>query len=33
MTFVKSINGPQVIKSALEIGIGSVKWALGKKEA
>lgn len=33
MTFLKSINGPQVVKSALEIGIGSVKWALGKKEA
>jgi radical SAM superfamily enzyme YgiQ (UPF0313 family) len=33
MTFLKSINGPQVIKSALEIGIGSVRWALGRKEA
>jgi radical SAM superfamily enzyme YgiQ (UPF0313 family) len=33
MTFIKSINGPQVIKSALEIGIGSVKWALGDKNA
>ncbi|MCL6511052.1 MAG: B12-binding domain-containing radical SAM protein [Anaerolineae bacterium] len=33
LTFLKSINGPEVIKSALEIGIGSVKWALGKKEA
>jgi radical SAM superfamily enzyme YgiQ (UPF0313 family) len=33
MTFLKSINGPQVIKSALEIGIGSVKWALGDKNA
>ncbi len=33
MTFIKSINGPHVIKSALEIGIGSVKWALGNKDA
>jgi radical SAM superfamily enzyme YgiQ (UPF0313 family) len=33
MTFIKSINGPQVIKSAMEIGIGSVRWALGDKNA
>ena len=32
-TFIKSINGPQVIKSAAEIAIGSLKWALGKGEA
>jgi radical SAM superfamily enzyme YgiQ (UPF0313 family) len=33
LTFLKSINGPSVIKSAFEIALGSVKWALGKSEA
>jgi anaerobic magnesium-protoporphyrin IX monomethyl ester cyclase len=32
MTFLKSINGPQVFKSAFEIAFGSLKWALGKGE-
>jgi radical SAM superfamily enzyme YgiQ (UPF0313 family) len=33
MTFLKSINGPQVFKSAFEIAFGSLKWALGSKDA
>jgi radical SAM superfamily enzyme YgiQ (UPF0313 family) len=33
LTFLKSINGPQVFRSAAEIALGSLKWALGKSEA
>ena len=25
-TYVKSINGPQVLKSAIEIGLGTLGW-------
>lgn len=30
LTFLRSINGPQVLRSALEIAFGSVRWALGR---
>ena len=33
LTFLRSINGPQVLRSALEIALGSVRWALGRSEA
>jgi len=33
LTFLRSINGLQVLRSALEIALGSVRWALGRSEA
>jgi radical SAM superfamily enzyme YgiQ (UPF0313 family) len=32
-TFLRSINGPQVLRSAMEIALGSVRWALGRSDA
>jgi radical SAM superfamily enzyme YgiQ (UPF0313 family) len=32
-TFLRSINGIQVLRSAMEIALGSVRWALSRGEA